>query len=196
MNYVGAVELQGPNKLFSTNGTDEYDVYDGFNYSIGHIWCGQQGKTLQTGKDKEVVGEKPLIHTHPDSKIETTTIPYARPFGGGELMGDFNIGSKHLVSDGNPGIGGIDFSMYSDFTVFPGQEMTYPLYGQNVLFWRNPQKEHNNIPPTLNIHVRYCDTAQKEIATRKIKLDERDTLENQTNWLSAAEAEYKSNTVA
>ena len=34
-----------------------------------------------------------------------------------------------------------------------GGSMTYPLYGQNVLDWRTPAKEHNNMPPSYNVKV-------------------------------------------
>ena len=41
--------------------------------------------------------------------------------------------------------------------------LTYPLWGQNILDWRNPKREHNNVPPSLNIYVRYWEANQPTI---------------------------------
>lgn len=36
-----------------------------------------------------------------------------------------------------------------------GDVLTYPLSGLNILDWRNPDRTHNNIPPSYNVLVRY-----------------------------------------
>lgn len=89
-----------------------------------------------------------------DTKSETMTISFVEKKGGGKLIGEFCVGNKVLVSqDTGFHIGESVISQYTP----AGQSVsfTYPLYGQNVLDWRTPGKTHNNVPPCVNIMVKY-----------------------------------------
>ena len=80
------------------------------------------------------------------------------------MIGDFTIGSKELVAYGS-GFGPTTDAKASplEHVIQETETLTYPLWGQNVLDWRNPKKTHNNIPPSLNIYVRYWRTAPASI---------------------------------
>lgn len=48
-----------------------------------------------------------------------------------------------------------------------GDVLTYPLSGLNILDWRNPDRTHNNIPPSYNVLVRYKEkTTTKRSVSR------------------------------
>ena len=108
------------------------------------------------GEDEARIGDKPLRHGHPNTKAEALTTALARNFAGGSIMGDFVIGSKFLMSQGSgygPGKGGRVQPLECD----QDGTLTYPLWGQNILDWRTPKQTHNNVPPSLNVFVRYLD---------------------------------------
>ena len=70
-------------------------------------------------------------------------------------MGDFTVGSQELFSQGE-GYGPASGTVSPlEHVVQETETLTYPLWGQNVLDWRTPKKEHNNVPPSLNIYVRF-----------------------------------------
>ena len=52
------------------------------------------------GEDEIEIGDEPLFHGHADTRAETLTGPLARNFGGGQLVGDFTVGSKELLTQG------------------------------------------------------------------------------------------------
>lgn len=94
---------------------------------------------------------------------ETLTAPLSDRFGGGQLIGNFTVGSKELMTYNKgygPTVGTRISPLEHDST---GEDLTYPLWGQNVLDWRNPKKEHNNIPPSLNIYVRYLASENRSV---------------------------------
>ena len=109
------------------------------------------------------MGDEPLFHDHAATRAETLTGPLARNFGGGQLVGDFTVGSKELLTQstgyGPSGDGKVN---PLEHAVSQTDALTYPLWGQNVLDWRNPKKTHNNVPPCLNIYARYWQQTQRE----------------------------------
>ena len=87
---------------------------------------------------------------------ETLTEPITRNFGGSTLVGNFTIGSKQVVSQGK-----FPMSIFTSKIIShssSSNEITYPLYGENVLDWRYAKRSHNNLPPYTNIYIRYNDT--------------------------------------
>ena len=81
--------------------------------------------------------------------------------------------------------------------------MTQPLYGQNLLDWRNRTQTHNNIPPSTNVLFRECRTEVPvqviDRQTRWIGLNGEsrdDTAEIQDENLSYVEAQYYSDMVS
>lgn len=101
LDYAGAVELQSNNtrKINWTSGRGG-PIYNGMTYANGQIWCKSTDSNIGTtgGSDEVSIGELPLRHKHPDTKAETLTGPLSDKFGGGQLIGDFTIGSKELVA--------------------------------------------------------------------------------------------------
>lgn len=101
LDYAGAVELQSNNtrKLSWTSGMGG-PLYKNMSYSLGQIWCKttDSNKATTGGSDEVSIGNAPLRHKHPDTMAETLTGPLSDKFGGGQLMGDFTIGSKELVA--------------------------------------------------------------------------------------------------
>ena len=101
LDYAGAVELQSNNtrKLSWTSGMGG-PLYKDMSYSLGQIWCKSRdsNKTTTGGYDEVSIGNLPLWHTHPETMAETLTGPLSDKFGGGQLMGDFTIGSKEQVA--------------------------------------------------------------------------------------------------
>lgn len=175
LDYAGAVELQSNNtrKLSWTSGSMRGPLYKDMSYSLGQIWCKSTNSNIPTtgGSDEVSIGNVPLGHGHPQTKAETLTGPLASRIGGGQLIGDFTIGSKELVAQGS-GYGPTKDAIASPLEhAVEENEMTYPLWGQNVLDWRTPKKTHNNVPPSLNIYVRYWEQSQATIreATRSVE---------------------------
>ena len=120
----------------------------------GITWCYDQSSGVDlSGKGKDVVElTEPIKHSHPKTRAETFTVPYTTKKGGGELIAECGIGVKDAVS-------------YSDWeksssTLTPKKgmstangDLTQPLYGQNIMNWRNRERTHNNIPPSANVYV-------------------------------------------
>lgn len=106
LDYAGAVELQSNNtrkltwKLNSSDTSIFGPIYRNMSYSLGQIWCKttDSNKATTGGLDEVSIGSIPLQHNHPDTMAETLTGPLSDKFGGGQLMGDFTIGSKELVA--------------------------------------------------------------------------------------------------
>lgn len=111
------------------------------------------------GGSDEVELENPLFHNHINTKAEALTGPLSINAKGGQLMGNFTVGSQDLLTQAKE-YGPSRNSKVSplEHVVQETETLTYPLWGQNVLDWRNPKKEHNNVPPCLNIYVRYIET--------------------------------------
>ena len=101
LDYAGAVELQSNNtrKLSWTSGMGG-PLYKDMSYSLGQIWCKTTDSNKATigGLDDVSIGSLPLQHNHPNTMAETLTGPLSDKFGGGQLMGDFTIGSKEQVA--------------------------------------------------------------------------------------------------
>lgn len=106
---------------------------------------------MPDGEDYVQLGS-PLLHSHPSTKAEGMTRSLSSISGGGELAGSFTDGRNDRVSWGR-------YHMMDGTSLLSGvpvsETLTYPLYGQNVLDWRDPRKAHNNIPPSTNIFVRF-----------------------------------------
>ena len=183
-------------------------LYLNWDYAKGQILCKTMGSTVNNtgGKDEVQIGN-PLAHTHIDTKAETLTGPLSRNFGGGQLIGDFTVGSKDLLTQDKL-YGPTSESKVSplEHVVQETETLTYPLWGQNVLDWRNPKKEHNNVPPCLNIYVRYLKTAPAtrsslsyDSCERMLKgmAEIREALQSRSATVkkSAAEAQYDSKMV-
>ena len=106
LDYAGAVELQSNNtrkltwKLNSSDTNIFGPIYRNMSYSLGQIWCKttDSNKATTGGLDDVSIGSLPLQHNHPNTMAETLTGPLSDKFGGGQLMGDFTIGSKELVA--------------------------------------------------------------------------------------------------
>ena len=109
------------------------------------------------------LGNKPLKHNHVPTKAETMTISFAEKKGGGQLLGEYCVGNKILVSSDNQYhiSQRVSISPYAVSEVHHG--LTYPLYGENVLDWRTPEKTHNNIPPCSNIMVKYKPSTRRDV---------------------------------
>ena len=137
--------------------------------------------------DDATIGEQPIQHNHPNTRAETTTRPFATRFGGSELLGDFSIGSKDLVSIGTYATttGQILNPTRNDSQI---TEFTYPLYGENVLDWRTRTRTHNNVPPSLNMYIRCCTGWEQELdyGTSSPR-----SMQSEKAW-SAASAQYQS----
>ncbi len=97
----------------------------------------------------------PLKHKHRITRPEAPTTPCSTIHGGGNLVDVFTVGSGQLVSHGN-------VQTTSNLLARPNNlddgQLTYPLHGENVLDWRNPKKTHNNIPPSLNVIIKYKES--------------------------------------
>ena len=156
VDYPGAVELQ--THLVNLI----RDLHGGFNYMLGHIWCCSNGVRSSDGADECEIGELPLRHTHGDTKAEGTTEPFSSLHGGSSLIGDCIVGNKVRISSDNYRVAeGTNFNLIE---AIQDSDLTYPLYGQNVVDWRDRTKPHDNMPPSTNVYVR-C----KPATTRKLR---------------------------
>ena len=166
VGYGGAVELQTQLANTVTN------LYSGFSCGVGHIWCYNGSSMMAEGMDMETL-EHPLQHTHADTLTEAMTSSFATARGGSKVIGRFVQGSKMRVAQN-------DYSIVND-TNLPmlqnpelGTQYTFPLWGQNVLDWRDDERRHNNMPPSLNIYVRYMEAhprtgADEPVATKRMR---------------------------
>ena len=108
-------------------------------YAEGQIFCKTFGSAYGAtgGADEVSIGNEPLLHKHGDTKAETLTSALAKDKGGDELVGNFTIGNKELLTNGKYGPA-IDLVVKPLAVSSNGIVLTYPLYGQNVLDWRSP----------------------------------------------------------
>jgi len=215
LNYPGAVDIQSKTmKKHYTWKTSQYAlnsqkeviivgridsmdavIYHDFLYGPGGIWCYNQGKNLKEGFDEVEIGDKPFLHTHKDTKAETMTSSFSSIKGGSKLVGDFTAGHKAIVSyDANYGrLEEKTLEIVTNPSATGADAITFPLYGENVINWRNRKKKHNNKPPSLNVYVRYRayqDDLDVSFVQRRILTVEEEEWELQ----KARDAEEKWNT--
>lgn len=141
-------------------------LYCEMEYGTGHIWCIDGRTTTDVVGSDRVTLDFPLLHGHPDTRAETTTRSIPKDKGGGSIENNYTIGYSSLVSKGG-------YSMQTGKTVRPiaqnfalsDDEMTYPLYGQNVIDFRTRTHSHNNVPPSLNVYVRYGGASRSALST-------------------------------
>ena len=161
LNYIGSVEPQSNMKKTTNSFISNGDIYDGHEFSKDGIWCYKSGAETPVGADHVVIGDKPKSHHHRETSAETLTFPFAMSFGGGKLIGKYSIGNRVVVSEreSNSVTTGMQFETMKsgvDYSNDPeDNRLTYPLYGENVLDYRNRRRSHNNVPPVTNIHIRY-----------------------------------------
>ena len=196
LDYSGAVELQSC--LIHELRNLKEDPYKDFSYSLDFIWCYQNGINPNEGYD-EVILSTPLFHKHNDTMAETLTEPITKNSGGSTLVGDFTIGNKQIVSQNAFPISSFTTSMITNPTV---EEITYPLYGENVIDWRYAKKSHNNLPPYSNIYIRY----NQRIVNKTVKTirsvenisndkEQKETSVDSKKTSSIIEAQYESKEV-
>ena len=105
-----------------------------------------------------------VIHNHKQTNAEGFTRPISRNKLGGESLGTFTTGNYELVSQD---VGrGVQLGKIVNPIPTPeeAETLTYPLYGQNMLDWRTPRRTHNNVPPCMNVYVKYME---KVVGSRK-----------------------------
>lgn len=103
-------------------------------------------------------------HGHADARAETFTRPISRNKLGSEALGVFATGNHELVSqDSGRGVS-VGKSVSPIPTPEEAETLTYPLFGQNMLDWRTPRRTHNNVPPCMNVYVKYME---KVVDSRK-----------------------------
>ena len=194
--YPGAVVIQSSATKIVSPGKHHIYGEDTFKYATGHIWCYETGLDKAEGSDYVGLGDQPLKHRHDDTKAETTTSSFSTNRGGGHAIGDFNIGNRMMVSqDGAFGdtVGtrlsakkcNIQYNNPDD-----GQ-MTYPLYGQNAIDFRNRKRTHNNVPPSTNVYVKYfVPPSTYTLPATKFAVFSREAVDN-GEW-KTAEMQYDS----
>lgn len=135
-------------------------------------------------------------------------MPISRNKLGGEVLGIFAQGNYQLVSQddnrgSSTGVRVHPIRCNSSTT----NQLTFPLYGQNIMDWRTPNKRHNNVPPCLNVYVKYMEGNNTSIGRQalafpctaiKQESSSRDVVVSQPLQVkkdSMVEAQYKSSTV-
>ena len=102
------------------------------SYSKGQLWCKGTGSAIDVydGGEDEIQIEEPLQHNHVNTRAETLTGPLSKNFGGGQLIGDFTVGSKDLLTQSvgygpskNGKVGPLEHAVSEQET------LTYPLWG-------------------------------------------------------------------
>ena len=190
LDYAGATVLQSKETKIKDN-AGTYFMYGGndFQYNSGQIWCYQTGLDIPTGSDVVEIGSNPLKHNHKNTKAEAMTTSFSANRGGGRSLGKFTIGNKDMVSQDSTYelVNGTNFGVISSPSSVSG-DLTFPLYGQNVINFRDRTRTHNNIPPCANIHVRNKKwVAMAALMSRAAPAD----LIDQDAW-NAAEMQYLS----
>jgi hypothetical protein len=71
------------------------------------------------------------------------------------MIGNFKLGHTSLVSLGS------DMYAKDNQSVVPVGGSHQPLSGANIVDWRNQTEAHNNIPPSLNVYIRYHATSAR-----------------------------------
>ena len=153
LNYSGAVEIQTNRvRMFESGWKDRTMPYNSTNFfcSTGYIWCTSMGQTGPSGEDQSTIGETTLTHTHGNTKAETMTQPIPRTKFGGELIGNFGIGSQYMVSEDS----NRQPTSETRLSILDTRTENVYLSGKNVLDWRTPTRTHNNMPPTLNVYLK------------------------------------------
>ena len=162
LDYDGAVELQSARTrsiAWSTSVVKGVKLtgplYKSMSYAEGLAWCkGNSSEIPTVGGNDNVEFDVPIGHAHQNTKAEALTGPLVRNFGGGQLVGNITVGSQNLLAQ-DIGYGPSKGEAVNPLEHTAVGQLTYPLWGQNILDWRTPRKEHNNIPPSLNIYIRY-----------------------------------------
>ena len=88
MDYDGAVELMSRYE----------NIYGSFKYALDGIWCYDGKSELKNTEDRVELNDIP-IHSHPDTKAEALTHPFASSLPGGNVLGIFKEGSEYKVSE-------------------------------------------------------------------------------------------------
>lgn len=88
MDYDGAVELMSRYE----------NLYSSFKNALGGIWCYDGKNELKNTEDRVELNDIP-IHSHPDTKAEALTHPFASSLHGGDVLGIFKEGSEYKVSE-------------------------------------------------------------------------------------------------
>ena len=201
LNYAGAVELQS--RL-----TEVGNIYGDFLHGLGLMWCyDASGRIKLDNQSERAELDFPLSHAHNDTKAETTTSPFATKAGGGDLVGDFTIGGKMMVSNGNRYGRSLGYNMGMMDADAERTGLTYPLGGQNVIDWRSRRRTHNNMPPVTDIWIR-CkeymagDEANlpttrfgEAISEQQTQIDNNDIVADSMTRECIIEAQYDSKTV-
>jgi hypothetical protein len=153
LDYAGAVDIQSSLTKVLPNG--KFHIYDEFDCRTGEIWC-WDGLTMQDEGVDWVEIEQPLAHNHVKTRAEAMTSSFASPRGG-ELIGKFAAGIHQMVSqDTTNGVHAGQNLGAENHAMAIGDSLTYPLYGQNVIDFRDRRRTHDNVPPSTNVHVRCC----------------------------------------
>ena len=88
LDYDGAVELMSRYE----------NIYKSFKYALDGIWCYDGKSELKNTEDRVELNDIP-IHSHPDTKAEALTHPFASSLPGGDVLGIFKEGSEYKVSE-------------------------------------------------------------------------------------------------
>ena len=162
LDYDGAVELQSARTrsiAWSTSVVKGVKLtgplYNSMSYAEGLARCRGTSEDIPTdGGNDYVEFNVPVEHGHKNTKAEALTGPLVRNFGGGQLVGNLTVGSQNLLAQ-DTGYGPSKGEAVKPLEHAAIGQLTYPLWGENVLDWRTPDKTHNNVPPSLNIYIRY-----------------------------------------
>lgn len=181
LDYAGSVEIMSTLS----------ELYSDFKFALNQIWCYETGQDPGEGKDR-VELTVPFKHKHDDTLAETMSESLSANRGGSYSIGEFRIGDKQKVSYSSF-TGSIDGKTLKILEPDQNGILTYPLQGYNVLFWRYPDRTHNNIPPSYNVYVRYKDTASSRFINKDFV--EPPELDSVVENLIPVEAQYYSNFV-
>ena len=198
VEYSGAVELQSSLalkcKLLFRDLETRADT--AFGYGTGLIWAHSNGSSDVTSLNSVEIPTV-LIHGHDNTKAEAMTTSFASNRGGGQLVGEFTIGNQTRVSK-DASFNAAANTSYNMVSYRMQGTLTYPLFGENVLDWRNPQKSHNNIPPSSNIWIRYKiheDAKQTRAVGQEFEETMRAVSDSQAEIDKVVEAQYQSSMV-
>ena len=169
---VKGVKLSGP-------------LYNTMSYAEGLAWCKGNSSDIPTvgGKDN-VELDVPIGHDHYNTRAEALTGPLVRNFGGGQLVGNITVGSQNLLTQ-DTGYGPSKGESVKPLEHTTIGQLTYPLWGENVLDWRTPNKAHNNVPPSLNIYIRYKSKLAQYQTSYNMQFDMGDANQRPANIIEA-----------
>ena len=88
MDYDGAVELMSRYE----------NLYRSFKNALGGICCYDGKNEMKNTEERVELNDIP-IHSHPDTKAEALTHPFASSLHGGDVLGIFKEGSEYKVSE-------------------------------------------------------------------------------------------------